>query len=702
MLPDIHLDQITFEEMLEKAKNRIAGCYPEWTDFNYHDPGITLVELFAWLKEIQQYELNHVGDAHRQKYLKLLGTEVRHRTGAEAFVCAKVKEPVRVPAGSRLEALGVPFETEELQVLPGVSIVCAFGLTDRKVSFLNQEQLALGHTLEFYPFGREALSGTGFFLGFSGPLPVGETLHLTCWVGGNQEIPRNPVEPDTIPLAKLRCTFWNGECYQPLEILKDETFGFLFDGQMTFRLPGEMKERKVDGESGYFLRMELKESQYEMPPVLSFLDINTLKVRQKETAAIFLEAAKELTGEEDAKEQLLTISHGLCEKGRIQVFYCEEERYREIAVQEVRQDAEQARTHIRVEVSWEDFRKGCFYVLVSRQEDWYQSHQILGTGRGFPNEEFGLDEALVEDLELLVEEPEHPGSYQKWEMRKDFAHSGAEDCHYCVDSVNGRVLFGDCIHGMAPEGKILLVSYRRVLGEDGNVKAAKIDCFVEEKFSSISVTNPHDAVGGQEEESISQAFSRVRKELTESRNMVTAEDYEQAVKKTPGLRIESCKALVGGTEHDDRGAGKEILLVVKPFSPDARPRLKPALVENIRQYLEPRRMLGVGLRILSPVYGKISVYLEVTTRPQYQGAQARIEQAVEEYIKPFKKEFGGQISYSGLYGCIDRLDCVVGIRSLVMDAKGNGMRKNVYGDLLFPGNGIVDEIEIHCSCSVEE
>lgn len=710
MLPDIHLDKITFEEMLEKAKNRIAGCYPEWTDFNYHDPGITLLELFAWLKEIQQYELNHVGDVHRQMYLNLLGTETRHRIGAHAFVCTEVKQPVRIPAGSRLEAPGVPFETEELQMLTGISIACAFGLTDRKVSFLNQEQLALGHALEFYPFGKEAHSGTSLFLGFSAPLPAGEILRLTCWVGDSPENPRNPVNSDTIPLAKLRFTFWNGERYQSMEVLRDETFGFLFDGQLSFRLSGEMKEREVDGEKGYFLRVELEESQYEMPPVLRFLDINTLKVRQKETAAVFLKAEKELPETKDdspeviEEESFLTISHGLCAEGRIQVFCCEKGRYREVAVKKIYQDVEYARTHIWVDIPKEIFHKSSFFVLVSRQEDWYERHQIVGIGRGFPGEVFLLDEDMVsvEDLELLVEEPDCPGIYQKWDRRKNFSHSGPEDCHYCVDSAGGKILFGDCIHGMAPEGKILLVSYGRVLGSGGNVKAARIERFAEEEFSGIPVTNPRDAVGGQEEESISQAFARVRKRLTEARNMVTAEDYENMVRKTPGLRIESCKALVGGTEHGGKEEDNEVLIVVKPFSLDVRPRLKAALAENIRQYLEPRRMLGVRLRILSPVYGKITVYLEVTTCPQYQGAQERIEQAVEEYVKPLRKEFGGQISYSGLYGCIDRLDCVFRIRSLVLDAKGNGMRKNVYGDLLFPGNGIADEIEIHCSCSMEE
>ena len=89
-------------------------------------------------------------------------------------------------------------------------------------------------------------------------------------------------------------------------------------------------------------------------------------------------------------------------------------------------------------------------------------------------------------------------------------------------------------------------------------------------------------------------------------------------------------------------------------------------------------------------------------RSQYQGAQERIEQSVREYLTPFLRRFGENISYSGLYGHIDRLECVYCVDSLVLDAKGNGVSKNTYGDLLFPGNGIADEIEIQCSCSVEE
>ena len=53
MLPDIDLDNEKFDDIFENAKNSIVSNYPEWTDFNYHDPGVTMLEMFSWLKEIQ-------------------------------------------------------------------------------------------------------------------------------------------------------------------------------------------------------------------------------------------------------------------------------------------------------------------------------------------------------------------------------------------------------------------------------------------------------------------------------------------------------------------------------------------------------------------------------------------------------------------------------------------------------------------------
>ena len=48
MLPDIDLDNESFDDILENAKNSIVSSFPDWTDFNYHDPGVTMLEMIAF------------------------------------------------------------------------------------------------------------------------------------------------------------------------------------------------------------------------------------------------------------------------------------------------------------------------------------------------------------------------------------------------------------------------------------------------------------------------------------------------------------------------------------------------------------------------------------------------------------------------------------------------------------------------------
>lgn len=51
MLAEINLDDENFEELVEEAKHMVASYYAGWTDFNYHDPGITLIELLPFSKK---------------------------------------------------------------------------------------------------------------------------------------------------------------------------------------------------------------------------------------------------------------------------------------------------------------------------------------------------------------------------------------------------------------------------------------------------------------------------------------------------------------------------------------------------------------------------------------------------------------------------------------------------------------------------
>ena len=75
MLQSRNLDDQSFEQIMEYVTGRLPWLCPAWTDYNAHDPGITILELIAWYKEMQQYHMNTVTPALQKKLLKLLEAE---------------------------------------------------------------------------------------------------------------------------------------------------------------------------------------------------------------------------------------------------------------------------------------------------------------------------------------------------------------------------------------------------------------------------------------------------------------------------------------------------------------------------------------------------------------------------------------------------------------------------------------------------
>lgn len=67
-----NLDDRRYKDLMEEARGLIPTYAPDWTNHNPSDPGITLVELFAYLTEIMLYRANRVSGDNRKKFLKLL------------------------------------------------------------------------------------------------------------------------------------------------------------------------------------------------------------------------------------------------------------------------------------------------------------------------------------------------------------------------------------------------------------------------------------------------------------------------------------------------------------------------------------------------------------------------------------------------------------------------------------------------------
>lgn len=67
-----NLDDRRYADLLEEARSLIPSYAPEWTNHNPSDPGITLVELFAYLTEMLVYRTNRVTDDNKRAFLKLI------------------------------------------------------------------------------------------------------------------------------------------------------------------------------------------------------------------------------------------------------------------------------------------------------------------------------------------------------------------------------------------------------------------------------------------------------------------------------------------------------------------------------------------------------------------------------------------------------------------------------------------------------
>ena len=75
-LPVPNLDDRRFQDLVDDAKRLVQQRCPEWTDHNVSDPGVTLIELFAWMTDQLLYRLNRVPDRNYVKFLELIGVSL--------------------------------------------------------------------------------------------------------------------------------------------------------------------------------------------------------------------------------------------------------------------------------------------------------------------------------------------------------------------------------------------------------------------------------------------------------------------------------------------------------------------------------------------------------------------------------------------------------------------------------------------------
>src|SRR5438105_3736301 len=196
-----NLDDRRFQELVDESKLRLQRLCPEWTDHNVHDPGVTLIELFAWMTEQVVYRLNRVPDNLYVRFLDLLGVRLLPPTAARAPVTFWLTAPqpatVRIPVATQVATLrtettdAVVFETvEDLDLVTCQLHAAGSARGGERVRWFDPDSMR-GDGVPC--FGTPPQPGDALLVGLSEAVPsCAVTLRLGCAIHGLGIDPARP------------------------------------------------------------------------------------------------------------------------------------------------------------------------------------------------------------------------------------------------------------------------------------------------------------------------------------------------------------------------------------------------------------------------------------------------------------------------------------------------------------------------------
>ena len=659
MLVSRQLDDQSFDQIVQKAQKQIALLTSDWTNYNPSDPGITLLELFSWYKEVQQYHLNTLGQEHDLAYLRLLGASPRPVRPAQALLF--LKGTGEIPEGSVFWADDIPFETSAPCGLASARILF-LGRNGHVVSDLRR-MWDTGGKLEFIPFLREKDEEEPCFsLYFNAPLPVGLPLQMWFQMEEDSELWRN--HTTFVPYVSVEGEFWNGREYLPFTILEDQTQGFFHSGLLRFQLPETAGMERE--EIGYPLRFILRKGDYVKPPVIGNIWFNAVQTIQRET----LSQARRYTPAVDGTVRLM--KDHLLHMERMEVYGVQGPRRIPLTWEVV------GETQIRLPGEVPD------EVEVVTWQPQADSLRRLGVTNGTADVRVPLlqNGVIPDSLLLMVREPD--GCWYAWERTESFDASTPDARVYRFDGDTNELVFGDDERGMAPEGELRLLAWAVTRGKDGNIRNHRLTPPADLSIDDAVCAMP--AWGGRGAESVKDCFDRVRQELKTSKRCVTLQDFEKAALSVPGIGLKRVRAFIkDGTQN-------HVYLAVELANGSGT--VPPGVVENLRRAILPCAMVNTSVDVLAPVYVKIKIYAQISVRPQSSVHQREIRQVFVDYFEDPSIRFGAALSKNALLECLYALPQIDRVDELELSfAGGNAVMRGgdiLLGDACLPKLGHLD------------
>lgn len=277
----------TWKETVECLRGRIAELDPEWSDYNLHDPGITILEMLAWMQQNQLYHAEQIGEEQRLKYAKLLGIRRGRRRPGHALVTVGTDRPRYLESGSRFYADTICFETRDGQMVTEGAFKRLRSRAGEDERILEGDWIREGKGICFYPFGEDPAAGNWFEISLWQELEPGVRHRLFLKSGAasgeHGAVRQVPVDEEAYdghgyyPLAEIRMEYQTEQGWQEAVVERDGTYAMVQEGSICFSLEFPMKP------GDYRLRFFLVRCGYLWGPCITRLSLAMAEVWQQET-----------------------------------------------------------------------------------------------------------------------------------------------------------------------------------------------------------------------------------------------------------------------------------------------------------------------------------------------------------------------------------------------------------------------------------
>ena len=643
-LPNI--DDRRYQQLVDELLARVPVHTPEWTNFNNSDPGVTLVQLYAFLTENLLYRANLIPERNRLKFLQLLRMPLATATAARGLVAINNKSGALdtktiIPSGMEVRAGNVSFRTElGLDVLP----------VETAVFFKRPLEPVPPDIRDYYRL---------LYASYQQQMPLELKLYNTVALDYSM-VNQVDLNNDTVDRSLWIAILARKNDKDKIDQVRSSIAGRTLTLGLVPTLDASQVQLVPGGQaqSSDLLVFELpritgdilRDSNGRPIPAYRQLEART-EVNVLTTPGVVqltLPTAKELgvwqdidpleagVGELPPMLEDSALSNRIITWLRVRVT-----------------------GGAKARVLWVDINA----TPVSQRERIVSER--LADGDGTPDQTRRLSRSPVlkgsvevitqagtnqlrwtEIDDLLAAQPEVPvvdARNAPTAASQSIPRKQEEVNVFQVDHEAGILTFGDGLHGCRlPFNASVFVSYEFCQGAAGNVAPMAINN-APQLPSGFTVSNPVRTWGGANAETVNDGEKQIKRFLQHRDRLVSVEDFESIAWRTPGIdigRIDVLPAFHPDFVPNEPGAipGVVTVMAIPRFDPDQpdAPRANKLFLNSLCRYLEPRRLVTTELVVCGSVYKSIWISIGIDVAAKFSVAEVieAVKQRLRQFLSP--------------------------------------------------------------------